>query len=103
MATYNMDFIAKIEEIKVEEKLIIVEYFDPHGGDSKRCAMAFELTDTVEDIKDMISRMTPHDFFDTRKNDADKIQQGLINFEPILNLQGETLSYKLKTFDNPII
>ena len=103
MATYNMDFTAKIEEVKIEQKVIIIEYFDPHGGDSKRIGIVFELTDTIDDIKAKISRGTPHEFFDRRNDEKLKMEQGVINCQPILDLQGETLSYKLETFDNPIV
>jgi hypothetical protein len=98
-----MDFTAKIEEVKVEEKIIVVEYFDPHGGDSKRSAIGFQLTDTVNDIKAKISRLTPHDFFDSRNDEKNKIEQGVIDCQPILDLQGETFAYRLDTFDNPIV
>lgn len=103
MATYNMDFTAKVEEVRVKDKMIIVEYFDPHGGDSKRLGTVFELTDTVDDIRDRITRGTPHEFFDTRNDEKNKMEQGVIDCQPILDLQGETLSYKLETFDNPIV
>ena len=103
MATYDMDFTAKIEEVKVEEKVIIIEYFDPHGGDSKRLATSFELTDTIDDIKLKISRGTPHEYFDSRNDEKNKIEHGVINCQPILDLQGETITYRLETFDNPIV
>lgn len=103
MATYNMDFTAKIEEIKVEEKLIVIEYFDPHGGDSKRLAIGFELTDTPNDIRAKISRATPHEFFHSRNEDKNKIQQGIIDYQPILDLEGESISYRLETFNNQIV
>lgn len=98
-----MDFTAKIEEVKVEEKLIVIEYFDPHGGDSKRLAIGFELTDTSNDIRAKISRATPHEFFHNRNEDKNKVEQGIINYQPILDLQGETIQYRLETFDNPIV
>jgi hypothetical protein len=103
MLTYNMDFSVKIESINVKEKILVVEYFDPHGGDSIRCAIPFKSGSTVDEIKKLISLSVPHETFHQRHEEKIKMENGLIDYKPILDLEGTTFNFKLPKYDNEII
>jgi len=48
---------------------MVVEYFDPHGGDSIRLAVAFNFDSMVDDLKQLIIDTTPHKMFYDRNEE----------------------------------
>ena len=103
MLTYKMQFNAKIESINTQAKQMVVEYFDPHGGESLRLAMSFKFDATEEDLKQLIVDNTPHKIFHDRNEEKKLIENNNIDYEKLNALVGETVEYKLPTYDNEII
>lgn len=103
MLTYQMTFNAKIESVNPKEKHVVVEYFDPHGGDSLRLAVPLNYDSTPEDLKQNIIDNTPHMHFHTRYEELKAIKENNIDHSQLIALAGETIEYKLPTYDNEII
>lgn len=103
MPTYQMNFNAKIESVDPSAKQMVVEYFDPHGGDSLRLAMSFNYDSTPEDLNQIIIDNTPHDFFHNRNEELNLIQQNNIDYEQLTALVGQTIEYNLSTDNNQIV
>jgi hypothetical protein len=95
-----MTFNAKIESINLSAKQIVVEYFDPHGGDSLRLAMAFNYDSTPEDLRQIVIDNTPHSYFYNRNEELRLIAERNINQEQLTVLIGESIEYELPSYDN---
>lgn len=103
MLTYQMNFDAKIESVNPSAKQMVVEYFDPHGGDSLRLAISFNYDSTPEDLRQLVINNTPHTRFHNRNEELQLIQQNNIDYEQLTALVGETIEYNLPTYDNEVI
>lgn len=103
MTTYNMKFNAKIESIHTESRQMVVEYFDPHGHESRRLALMFKYDSTAEDIKQIVIDNTPHVYFHNRNEEIKAIQEKNINLEELNVLVGESIEYNLPTYDNEVV
>lgn len=103
MSTYQMTFNAKIESINPLAKQMVVEYFDPHGGDCLRLAMAFNYDATLEDLKQMVIDKTPHTYFHNRNEELKAIIERNIDLEQLSVLVGESMEYNLPSYDNEVI
>lgn len=103
MLTYQMTFNAKIESINPSAKQMVVEYFDPHGGDSLRLAIGFNFDSTPEDLKQIIIDNTPHTYFHNRNEELKAIKEKNIDYQQLILLTGKTIEYNLPTYDNEII
>ena len=99
MTTYKMQFSAKIESINPETKQMVVEYFDPHGNESLRLAISFKYDATPEDLKQLIIDHTPDKHFHMKHIERTANR----DYTELTNLVGESMEYKLPTFDNEII
>lgn len=103
MSTYEMTFNAKIESVDIKQKQAVIEYFDPHGGDSLRAAITFKYDSTPEELKQLIIDSTPHSYFDARNEEAKAIAESNIDLESLTLLVGESMEYKLPTYDNEVV
>lgn len=103
MSTYEMAFNAKIESVDVKQKQMVVEYFDPHGGDSVRAAITFNYDSTPEQLRQMIIDRTPHVLFHARNEELKAIQENNIDLELLTLLVGESMEYNLPTYDNEVV
>lgn len=103
MLTYQMKFNAKIESVDALKKQMVVEYFDPHGGDSIRLAMNFNYDATSDDLKQIIMDNTPHSIFHNRNEELKAIKEKNLDNERFDYLVGSSLEYNLPTYDNEVI
>lgn len=103
MSTYDMTFNAKIESIDIKQKQAVVEYFDPHGGDSLRLAVPFEYDTTPEQLRQRIKDCTPHVIFHSRHEEELAIAQNNIDQQQLLTLVDETMAYNLPTYTNEVV
>lgn len=102
MLTYQMTFNAKIESVNPSAKQMVVEYFDPHGGDSLRLAVGFKFDSTQEELRQILIDNTPHSYFHNRNEELKAIQERNIDQEQLITLVGEAMEYKLPSFDNEV-
>lgn len=100
MSTYEMTFNAKIESVNIQQKQMVVEYFDPHGGDSLRLAITFNYDSTPEQLRQLVIDRTPHAFFHARHEEELAIAQNNIDQQQLLVLVDESMEYNLPTFNN---
>jgi hypothetical protein len=98
-----MNFNAKIESVDPSAKQMVVEYFDPHGGSSRRLAMSFNYDSTPEDLNQIIINNTPHNFFHNRNEELKAIQDNNIDHGLLTALVGETIEYNLSTDNNQTV
>ena len=103
MLTYQMKFNAKVESVNPTAKQMVVEYFDPHGGESLRLALGFNYDSTPEDLKQILIDNTPHSYFHTRNEELKAIQERNIDQSQLIALVGESMEYELPSFDNEVI
>jgi len=103
MSTYQMTFNAKIESVDPLAKQMVVEYFDPHGGDSIRLAMTFNYDATPEDLKQIVIDNTPHTRFHNRNEELKSIAERNLDQERFTVLIGESMEYNLPSYDNEVI
>lgn len=103
MLTYNMTFNAKIESIDIKQKQMVVEYFDPHGGESLRTAITFNYDSTPEELRQRVIDSTPHMYFHARHEEQLVIAQNNIDQEQLLTLVDESMTYNLPTYDNEVV
>jgi hypothetical protein len=93
-------FNAKIESVNLSTKQMVVEYFDPHGGDSLRLAMAFNYDSTAEDLRQIVIDNTPHSYFYNRNEELRLITERNINQDQLTVLIGELIEYELSSYNN---
>ena len=103
MSTYQMLFNAKIESINTSAKQMVVEYFDPHGGDSLRLAISFNYDSTVEDLRQLVIDHTPHGYFHNRNEELKALAERNIDLEQLVVLVNESMEYNLPSYDNEVI
>lgn len=103
MLTYQMQFNATVESINLEHKQIVVEYFDPHGGESIRAALSFSFDATEDDLRQLIVDSTPHTRFHDRNEEAKAIQERSIDLQELEAIVGESMEYNLPTYNNEVI
>jgi hypothetical protein len=103
MPTYDMTFNAKIESVNIQQKQMVVEYFDPHGGDSIRLAITFNYDSTPEELRQLVIAGTPHTTFHTRHEEALAIVQNNIDQQQLLTLVDEQMNYNLPTYTNEVV
>lgn len=103
MLTYQMQFNATVESINVEDRQIVVEYFDPHGGESIRLALGFNFDATEEDVRALIIDSTPHTRFHDRNEEVKAIEARGIDLQQLEILAGGSMQYHLPTYNNEAV
>jgi len=103
MLTYQMQFNAKVESINLEQRQLVVEYFDPHGGESIRAALGFNFDATADNLRQLIIDSTPHTRFHDRNEEVKAIQERNIDLQQLEVIVGEDMEYNLPTFNNEVI
>ncbi len=103
MSTYQMNFNAIIESVDTKAKQMVVEYFDPHGGESLRLALAFNFDATADDLKQLAIDNTPHKYFHDRNEEKKAIIDQTIDYTFLDALAGQHIEYNLPSFDNEVI
>jgi hypothetical protein len=103
MLTYQMQFNAKIESINLAQRQLVVEYFDPHGGESVRLALSFNFDATADDLRQLVVDSTPHTRFHDRNEEAKAIQERNLDLQQLEAIVGEDMEYNLPTYDNEVI
>jgi len=98
-----MQFNAKVESINLTKKQLVVEYFDPHGGESIRAALSFNFDATADDLRQLIIDGTPHARFHDRNEELKAIQERNIDLQQLESIVGEHMKYNLPTYDNEVI
>lgn len=98
-----MKFNAAIESVSPEAKQMVVEYFDPHGGESLRLALSFSYDSTPEDLKQLVVDNTPHSYFHTRNEELKAIKEKNIDYTQLEDLVGQSMEYNLPTYDNEVL
>jgi hypothetical protein len=103
MLTYQMNFHTIIESVDTKAKQMVVEYLDPHGGDSLRIAIAFSFDATADDLKQLAIDNTPHKYFHDRNEEKKAIIAQKIDYTSLDALVGQHMNYELPSFDNEVI
>jgi hypothetical protein len=98
-----MQFNAKVESINLEQRQLVVEYFDPHGGESIRAALGFNFDATADNLRQLIIDSTPHTRFHDRNEEVKAIQERNIDLQQLEVIVGEDMEYNLPTFNNEVI
>jgi hypothetical protein len=100
--TYQMQFNAKVEAINLAQRQLVVEYFDPHGGESIRVALC-KFDATLDDLRQLVIDSTPHTRFHDRNEEVKATKERNIDLQQLEVIVGEDMEYNLPTYDNEVI